>query len=852
MSSSYNDYYDHRNSDGSSSNSNAVREDSGPVGSPSTATFVPSPPGLASPGERSHTPNGRSDRWDGYHASQNYTLPQNPVAQTNPSRGALASPVIESPVSEPSRDDQRSPSDSDVANETRRMEDRYQNEMMYNNQDSPEKRQFMNQYGRLQHPELFNNAGLSTSNHGASSSSSWPTDFERQSARAVLDVPQRSSVHEYREEIQRSGAGPSMTNHGAVSSSEQPKAKPRRILPPLRSMTASRKNMPVMRPDSEDFEVGDTDNDEHGDHPNLWPIAPGTASPTYSYPRLPIFDQPDFYKYRPLRLPGPIFDNPNLRHPSAQQTIRERRGIDGHEYNSLPIALSSNSHSAMARSGITHNAPASVSGSWSDSPPAAPTAQSVPQHLPTSEPTYNSPGSNGSGSPSTSGHGPTSPYNLTSPTGEPILPPYRYAHRSNLFIRPSSDACRMQGRSNESYVNRPMRELGEEDRSWIEIARTLGLWKDYSVDGGEGYVQMPMPQEERYARQQEFDRRNQEEMRELERRHLENVRMRRTSAANAGASTSAAGWGAGGSGSSSSSTSQRQPDQIAQSRIASGTGNGNGTMPNARRRKLERVGDTSPSRAPPPAKRMRPAYDLENVPLKLEDDSHSDGVEIISFSLNPQASFATESKPSKPAPPPPETKPKVKSDPLGDYACPICFSPPSNATLTPCGHVCCGECLFTAVKAASTRAAAAGASLREPNVPRCVLCLVRACLAKCLLMQVSGMSCSIEGLGWPRRWRNRSQAANIHCGITGFSLSGWNTGYIIIYLMVHHLYYAYSSNSGLSVQNASPIRSSCRTRTTVFCRFGGSVTGAAGVTGVWTGVSSMEMKEVPRSRRGVE
>jgi len=37
-------------------------------------------------------------------------------------------------------------------------------------------------------------------------------------------------------------------------------------------------------------------------------------------------------------------------------------------------------------------------------------------------------------------------------------------------------------------------------------------------------------------------------------------------------------------------------------------------------------------------------------------------------------------------------------EPLSAYTCPICFSPPTNATLTPCGHICCGPCLFAAVK----------------------------------------------------------------------------------------------------------------------------------------------------------
>jgi len=59
---------------------------------------------------------------------------------------------------------------------------------------------------------------------------------------------------------------------------------------------------------------------------------------------------------------------------------------------------------------------------------------------------------------------------------------------------------------------------------------------------------------------------------------------------------------------------------------------------------------------------------------------------------------------------------------LSTFTCPVCFSPPENATLTPCGHVMCtfslfslstahtersgnvgGKCLFSAIKAARQR-----------------------------------------------------------------------------------------------------------------------------------------------------
>ncbi|KAJ3514125.1 hypothetical protein NMY22_g14842 [Coprinellus aureogranulatus] len=55
------------------------------------------------------------------------------------------------------------------------------------------------------------------------------------------------------------------------------------------------------------------------------------------------------------------------------------------------------------------------------------------------------------------------------------------------------------------------------------------------------------------------------------------------------------------------------------------------------------------------------------------------------------------SRPPRPPTPPPQP------DLLSSYTCPICFFPPSNATLTPCGHICCGSCLFTAIKSSQLR-----------------------------------------------------------------------------------------------------------------------------------------------------
>ncbi|OCH89579.1 hypothetical protein OBBRIDRAFT_692389, partial [Obba rivulosa] len=60
-------------------------------------------------------------------------------------------------------------------------------------------------------------------------------------------------------------------------------------------------------------------------------------------------------------------------------------------------------------------------------------------------------------------------------------------------------------------------------------------------------------------------------------------------------------------------------------------------------------------------------------------------------------------------------------EPLSAYVCPICYSPPTYATLTPCGHICCGECLFTAVKTTLQRAHYSG-PVNERAVARCPVC----------------------------------------------------------------------------------------------------------------------------------
>ncbi|KAH6901205.1 hypothetical protein BKA70DRAFT_1436232 [Coprinopsis sp. MPI-PUGE-AT-0042] len=90
----------------------------------------------------------------------------------------------------------------------------------------------------------------------------------------------------------------------------------------------------------------------------------------------------------------------------------------------------------------------------------------------------------------------------------------------------------------------------------------------------------------------------------------------------------------------------------------------------------------------------------------------------------------TSSTPSKmSASSPSSSKPKEPAtEPLSEYTCPICFCAPSNATLTPCGHICCGSCLFAAVKTslARNRGMPVPAHQRggddDPTVARCPVC----------------------------------------------------------------------------------------------------------------------------------
>ncbi|KAF9029627.1 hypothetical protein BDZ89DRAFT_950376 [Hymenopellis radicata] len=114
---------------------------------------------------------------------------------------------------------------------------------------------------------------------------------------------------------------------------------------------------------------------------------------------------------------------------------------------------------------------------------------------------------------------------------------------------------------------------------------------------------------------------------------------------------------------------------------------------------------SSPAREPPVVPETRsPSQPLEGDSTALQDRFPSPR-EGVSLAVEAEDSDEVEFKslPRSPAPEKKSTSHVSLGTELAEYACPICFTPPTNATLTPCGHICCGSCLFSAIKIAATR-----------------------------------------------------------------------------------------------------------------------------------------------------
>jgi hypothetical protein len=59
------------------------------------------------------------------------------------------------------------------------------------------------------------------------------------------------------------------------------------------------------------------------------------------------------------------------------------------------------------------------------------------------------------------------------------------------------------------------------------------------------------------------------------------------------------------------------------------------------------------------------------------------------------------------------------AEPLGGYHCTICWSPPKNATIIPCGHIYCGKCIWDAVDSMLRAQQKGPESERGPRCPEC-------------------------------------------------------------------------------------------------------------------------------------
>ncbi|EPQ53917.1 hypothetical protein GLOTRDRAFT_94341 [Gloeophyllum trabeum ATCC 11539] len=141
---------------------------------------------------------------------------------------------------------------------------------------------------------------------------------------------------------------------------------------------------------------------------------------------------------------------------------------------------------------------------------------------------------------------------------------------------------------------------------------------------------------------------------------------------------------------------------------------------------LRMISESESTAGPALSSSLFPGPSSSRVPLPYA--RAEEPIDVDSFSAEPTppapASSSSSSKSKLPAPtlpvaPPLSTAPDPPPtiEPLSAFNCPICFCPPTHATLTPCGHVCCGECLFTAVKTALARTG--GVMMNDARCPVC-------------------------------------------------------------------------------------------------------------------------------------
>jgi hypothetical protein len=134
------------------------------------------------------------------------------------------------------------------------------------------------------------------------------------------------------------------------------------------------------------------------------------------------------------------------------------------------------------------------------------------------------------------------------------------------------------------------------------------------------------------------------------------------------------------------------------------------------------IGDSRSSSPPPrPAEHVWSTMPSEPPQTKKSQPSskgkHPKSVSVSFPTPSPSSSSSSASTSGSTSKPLQQQQPQQQ--PLSTYSCPICFCPPINATLTTCGHVACGACLFKAVKSSMARGMWRGGEDGE-GLPKCV------------------------------------------------------------------------------------------------------------------------------------
>ncbi|KAF8824454.1 hypothetical protein HHX47_DHR8000479 [Lentinula edodes] len=133
------------------------------------------------------------------------------------------------------------------------------------------------------------------------------------------------------------------------------------------------------------------------------------------------------------------------------------------------------------------------------------------------------------------------------------------------------------------------------------------------------------------------------------------------------------------------------------------------------------------------AQEERGQHNEEQVKREITEEENEDNAGLSEAPSTPRkgrSSKATGKQKAVPeSPPSPQRSSNTSVPPeilaehsFTTYTCPICFCPPTNATMTPCGHIACGSCLFTAVKTALRRENMMGGPRDDSGGPRCPVC----------------------------------------------------------------------------------------------------------------------------------